>query len=244
MLKSLLAGWNRKECESLRVAVVGLGNLGKRLAEKARKGAEVVGVEPKNVMIEGVEVVRDIEEAEADVYLVALKPGIFRKEMARIAMVAGDRPVVSFAAGVKLAEMNVLENPVRAMTNLAVSLIAVYPKAELNFLEAEIISCQTEDELDSLTSFLGSSPALITRLIDAFIIAALREGVTHDTAKKVAISAFIDAVKLFAEMGSENLVRSVTTPGGTTAEGLLKMPLAEKAFMDALIACSEKARRL
>ncbi len=228
----------------MRVAVIGLGNLGRRLAERAKEGAEVVGVEPKNVDIEGVEVIGDIEEARADIYLIALKPNVFRKEMERIADVVQEKPVVSFAAGVKLAEMKALKNPARAMTNLAVNLIAVYPKAELNFLGAEVILCQNEDELDSLTSFLGSSPAFIARLIDAFIIAALREGVTYDTAKKVAVSAFRDAAKLFHEMGSEELVRSVATPGGTTAEGLLKMPLAEKAFMDALVACSEKARRL
>lgn len=90
----------------MRVGVIGAGNLGMALAKNASKKAEVVAVKRKVVEMEGIEVTDRIEEVgDCDVILVALKPDVFRRELERIGRVAEEKPVVSFAAGVKLDEM-------------------------------------------------------------------------------------------------------------------------------------------
>jgi len=125
-----------------------------------------------------------IEDAgDCDVFIVTLKPDVFRKNMKVIGELVAQRPVVSFAAGVKLEEMKkYISKPYRAMTNIAIeqrSLVACYPPeaAEvLSFLDAEFMECRSEEELDVMTTFLGSSPAIVAYLIHAFVLSALKEG--------------------------------------------------------------------
>ncbi len=237
----------------MRIAVVGAGNLGRAIIRNvAGRNVEVVAVKRKPEVIEGAEVVTDVGMiGNVDLVIVALKPNVFRESMVRIAEAAGDVPVVSFAAGVKLDEMaEHISRPYRAMTNLAIeerSVVACYPpetSSLLSFMDAEFIACESEDELEAMTSYIGSSPAIIAYLIHAFIIAALKDGVDYSRAEKIAKHAFTAAASLYGKYGLEGLVRRVATPGGTTVEGILGVKNAERYFMDSLLSASAKARKV
>ncbi|WP_456478492.1 pyrroline-5-carboxylate reductase family protein [Geoglobus ahangari] len=239
----------------MKVAVIGAGNLGTAIIRNAVRNAEVIAVRRRKDLfpeIEGVEVVSEIEAAkDANIFVVTLKPSVFRKNMELIGSVAKGKPLISFAAGVKLEEMlRHIDNPFRAMTNLAIErkgVVACYPPEtaeHLRFLEADFIFCEDERELEAMTSFLGSSPAILAKLINAFVLSAIHQGVGYDNARKAAISAFEAASYLYEKYGLEEVVRKVATPGGTTAEGLRKVVDAERALIDSLIAASRRADEL
>ncbi len=239
----------------MKVAVIGAGNLGTAIVRNAARNAEVVAVRRRAELfpeIEGVEVVSEIEAAgDANIFIVTLKPDVFRKNMELIGRVAKGKPLISFAAGVKLEEMlKHIDNPFRAMTNLAVEergVVACYPPEtaeHLRFLDADFILCESERELEAMTSFLGSSPALIAKLIGAFVISAVHQGVGYENAVRAGVSAFEAAAYLYGRYGLEEVIRRVTTPAGTTAEGLRQVVDAEKSFMNALIAASRRADEL
>ncbi|WP_202319663.1 pyrroline-5-carboxylate reductase family protein [Archaeoglobus neptunius] len=238
----------------MKVAVIGGGNLGTAITMNAARKAEVIVVKRRKELfdvVDNVEVVSSIEEASsADVFIITLKPDVFRANIGKISEVADEKPVISFAAGVKLGEMRSIESPHRAMTNLAIEkkgLVACYPpqtRRHLGFLDAEFIPCSSEKELEAMTSFLGSSPAIISKLVHAFIVAALKEGISYENALKTGIHVFGATAYLYNKYGLESLIQKIATPGGTTAEGLTKIPLAERAFMDALISASKRAEEL
>ena len=169
----------------MKVGVVGAGKLGKAIIKNVSKKCGIVAVKRKVERIEGAKVTQDIEDvAGCDVIFVTLKPNIFRENMEKIGEVAQETPVVSFAAGVKLNEMGkFIAKPYRAMTNLEIeefSVVAYYPeeaKEYLNFLNAELIQCEDERELDLMTNYIGSSPALIAYLINALVLSAIKDGI-------------------------------------------------------------------
>jgi len=231
----------------MKVGVIGVGNLGMALAKKACKNAEVVAVKRKVVEVEGVEVTDRIEDVgDCDVILVALKPDVFRMELERIGRVAGEKPVVSFAAGVKLDEMRRhIKNPFRAMTNIAISLIAYWPAEtfqHISFLDTEFIECSNEGELDVMTAYLGSSPSILAYLMHAFILSAIRDGVDYAKSLKVAVSAFKATAELYDRLGLEGVLKKIATPAGTTIEGVIRVSEAQRALIEALSATSSKAR--
>ncbi|MBC7109915.1 MAG: NAD(P)-binding domain-containing protein [Archaeoglobi archaeon] len=239
----------------MRVAVIGAGSLGTSLIRNASRRAEVIAIRRRKELIPEMENVfpaSEIEEAEnCDVFLITLKPDVFRENMKKIGEICGEKPVISFAAGVKIQEMRkFIKNPSRAMTNPAIerrTLVAVYPPSSsehLKFLDADFIFCETEKELDAMTSFIGSSPAVISKLIHAFIISALHEGISYRNALKTALSAFESATYLSSRYTLEEIIEKTATPGGTTVEGLLEVIEAERKFADALIEMSRKVERL
>ncbi len=236
----------------MRVGILGAGNLGTALIENARRRVEVLVVRRRAIGIEGVEISQRIEDlSSCDVVLVALKPNDFRENLQKLGEVADGIPVVSFAAGVKIAEMREhIAKPYRAMTNLAIAergVVACYPAdaaEHLKFLDADFIICGSEDELDAMTAYIGSSPAVIAYLIHAMILAAIRDGISFEVAKKVAVRAFSDAARLFERYGLEGMVERIATPAGTTVEGMICVQPAAKALIDAMLAASSKARKL
>jgi len=234
----------------MKVAVVGAGNLGRAIIKNAARKVEVVAVKRRPEKLENAEVTTKIEDiGDADLVLIALKPDVFRRNIKRIGELAGDTPVVSFAAGVKLAEMvKYIRHPHRAMTDLAIerrSLVACYPPETmklLSFLDAEFLECESEDELDAMTAYIGSSPAILSYLLHAMVLAALKDGIRYRKGIRIASHAFRSAAWLYENYGLERVTEMVATPGGTTAEGILNLRPAEKVLMDAMLSTSARAR--
>ncbi|MBE8539705.1 pyrroline-5-carboxylate reductase dimerization domain-containing protein [Geoglobus acetivorans] len=239
----------------MKIAVLGAGNLGSAIIKNASRNAEVIAVRRRKELlpdIENVTAVSEFEETrEANIFLVTLKPDVFRKNLERIGEIVKGKPLISFVPGIKLEDMlKYIDNPFRAMTNIGIEdggVIACYPPEtaeHLRFLEADFILCRSEEELEAMTSFIGSAPAIIAKLINAFVVSAVREGVNYEHALKASVNVFGTAGRLYEKYGFDGMLRRIATPGGTTAEGLRNVVMAEKYLMDALISASRRVEEL
>ncbi len=114
---------------------------------------------------------------------------------------------------------------------------------------AEVV--KKEEQLDAVTGLSGSGPAYVFAFINALADAGVMEGLPRDVAKRLAVytvggSAVLAAESLEAGIHFEELKDRVTSPGGTTAEGLLA--LEEGAFrasvLKAVRAAAKRSKEL
>jgi len=105
-----------------------------------------------------------------------------------------------------------------------------------------------EGYLDMATAISGSGPAYIFLVIEVLVEAAVGIGLPRDMAMELVVETILGSVHFMQESGKTpaELRRMVTSPGGTTAEALLK--LEEGGFSDLLIqavsAAYDRAREL
>jgi pyrroline-5-carboxylate reductase len=102
--------------------------------------------------------------------------------------------------------------------------------------------------MDPLTAMSGSGPAYIYIVIEALTYGGLRVGIPRDLACKAAASTAIGASELLLAAGEHpaELRDQVTTPGGTTIEGIYELEDAQirTAFMNAVTAATERGHQL
>ena len=105
-----------------------------------------------------------------------------------------------------------------------------------------------EKYIDMATAVSGSGPAYIFLVIESLIDAAVHIGLPRELAEKLVIETALGSARLARQSGQHPAVLRdmVTSPGGTTAEGLLR--LEERGLRailaQAVISAYEKARRL
>ncbi|GAG29909.1 unnamed protein product, partial [marine sediment metagenome] len=105
-----------------------------------------------------------------------------------------------------------------------------------------------EKYIDMATAVSGSGPAYIFLVIEALVDAAVYIGLPHEMVEDLVLETVVGAARLTQETGKrpKELRDMVTSPGGTTAQGLLK--LEEGGLRDlllrAVIAAYEKAKEL
>ncbi len=200
--------------------------------------------------------------ADADVVVVAVKPGDVPGVLASsLTSLRDDALVVSIAAGVTLSDLEaaVPRHPVvRAMPNTpalvrrgAAAIAAGSMATDVHLATAErllgavgVVVRVPESLLDAVTGLSGSGPAYVFLFAEALIEAGVLVGLPRHTATTLAVETLLGSATLLAE-GSESaeaLRAAVTSPGGTTAAGLLA--LERHGFRAALLdAVAEAARR-
>ena len=105
-----------------------------------------------------------------------------------------------------------------------------------------------EGYLDMATAVSGSGPAYTFLVIEALVEAAVGIGLPRDMAIELVVETILGSVHFMQKSGKTpaELRRMVTSPGGTTAEALLK--LEEGGFSSLLIqavsAAYDRAREL
>lgn len=209
----------------------------------------------------------------SDIIFITVKPNDVPGVLKEIACEIGEhRLIISAAAGVTTTLiLEELKNGglkhfvpvVRAMPNTpaivqegAIGLFAGLgaSKNELKLARAvfeavgKVIIVEDEALMDSVTGLSGSGPAYVFLFMEALTEAGVKAGLTHESSKLLAIQTTLGAAKLALESPKDldELRKMVTSPGGTTIEGLKK--LDEAGFKDivhsAVKAAAKRAKEL
>jgi len=105
-----------------------------------------------------------------------------------------------------------------------------------------------ESLLDAVTGLSGSGPAYVYLFIEALSDGGMATGLPRDVATKLAAQTVLGAAKMVLETGQHPgaLKDMVTSPGGTTIEGLheLEKGKLRGAVMSAVRAATERSKRL
>lgn len=203
----------------------------------------------------------------ADVLVLAVKPNVVAEVAEEIRdIVRPETVIVSIAAGRELAWLGEVlgeqQKIMRAMPNtpalVGEGMTALCPNENVTEADQEkvsrIFNCfgraeiVPEELMPAVTAVSGSSPEYVFMFIEAMADAAVHQGMERETAYKFAAQTVLGSAKMVLDSGLHigKLRDMLMTPAGTTIEGL--RVLEEKgmrgAVMDALIAASEKARKL
>jgi len=105
-----------------------------------------------------------------------------------------------------------------------------------------------ESLLDAVTGLSGSGPAYVYQFIEALSDGGVATGLPRDVATKLAAQTVRGAAKMVLETGQHpgTLKDMVTSPGGTTIEGLheLEKGKLRGTVMSAVRAATEKSKKL
>lgn len=203
--------------------------------------------------------VSDTPQAGVDAVL-AVKPNDV--EVAAAALGAGNPPrVLSIAAGVRTASLEhwlgAGTRVVRAMPNTpalvgaGVSAVAPGSSATTGDVDWAVdvlssvgaVEVTSEQQLDAVTGLSGSGPAYVFLVAEALIAAGIAEGLAPAVADSLVRETIRGAGELLvrADRPPASLRADVTSPGGTTAEGI--RVLEHEGLREALAAAVAAATR-
>ncbi|MSU61413.1 MAG: pyrroline-5-carboxylate reductase [Pedosphaera sp.] len=119
----------------------------------------------------------------------------------------------------------------------------------LRLFSAVGIAFQTKESLlDAVTGLSGSGPAYACLIIEALSDGGVAAGLPREVATKLAAQTLLGSAKMVLETGLHPgvLKDMVTSPGGTTIEGLHELEKGglRAALMNAVRAATEKSKKL
>jgi len=203
----------------------------------------------------------------ADITIIAVKPADVRNALEQIApAIKPGKVVASIAAGVTLEFL-------RKHLPKDASIVRVMPNVACQVREAMMVVCPSEntkkEELETATRMLsllgrvitldekylnlatglvGSGPAYIYLIIEALADAGVRLGLPKDVSTLLAAQTTLGAAKMVVETGEHpaKLKDMVTTPAGTTVEGLLTLEEGKlrAVIIEAVTKASQRAKEL
>ena len=105
-----------------------------------------------------------------------------------------------------------------------------------------------ESLIDMATAVSVSGPAYVFLFVESLVDAAVQIGLPHDIAQELVLETILGSGHLLQKSGKQpaELRRMVTSPGGTTAEALLRFAQGgfSELVAEAVRAAFEKAKTL
>jgi pyrroline-5-carboxylate reductase len=184
------------------------------------------------------------EVSDADAVILAVKPQDVEGVLAELnPLVKPATLVLSVAAGIPTSYIEKRLTPrhpvARTMPNIAAkigaSAVAIcynrYVRKDQMDLARSIISGVglvvevDEGKMDAVTGLSGSGPAFVFMMIESLAEGGVLMGLSRDTALSLAAQTVLGAASMVMETGEHPAIlrERVTSPGGTTAEGLLTL---------------------
>lgn len=203
----------------------------------------------------------------SDVTIIALKPQDIPSSLAPLSAATPNAALIlSIAAGVRIETLQGLlkhDAVIRVMPNTpaqvgyGMSVWTATPEVSSSQRESasEIlrtlgkeIYMNDERYLDMATALSGSGPAYVLLFLEALIDAGVHIGLPRSEAETMARQTLLGTAHWVEESGRHpaELRNMVTSPGGTTAEGLFALEQAglRAALTDAVIAAHERSKAL
>jgi pyrroline-5-carboxylate reductase len=220
------------------------------LIKQGTPAGYLYSVDPSEETREGLEKAFRIVTAEAptrkladyDAIVLAVKPQILKEAALSLPPFIEERQlIISVAAGIRSSDVTRWlgghQRIVRAMPNtpalvgLGVTGLLASPTVDHDgrmlaeqVLEAvgEVVWCNNEGEIDSITALSGSGPAYVFYFLEALQTAAQNLGFPADEARRLAVGTFTGAAQLAAQSDEplKVLRERVTSKGGTTAAAI------------------------
>jgi pyrroline-5-carboxylate reductase len=203
--------------------------------------------------------------SSSNIIILAVKPQNMETVLEEISdIITDEKTVVSIAAGITFSYLQrwlrtkklvrVMPNtPALVQEGMAVMSLCEclsdpsIPVVRQIFMSVGNVITLPEKYMDAVTAVSGSGPAFIAFFIEGLIDAGVKMGLNRDNAVELTIQTLIGTARLLESgLSPERLREMVTSPGGTTAEGL--KVLDEKRFKDiisqAIEAATNRAREL
>lgn len=260
----------------MRVGLIGIGKMGFAIlggllevlptedvlacdiSQERRRLAEELGV---RVFSDGRDLVREV-----DLLVLAVKPKEAPGVLRDLSVLLDDsRAVLSIVAGLGTPKISQLLGNrgriLRMMPNLPLSVregamaLCVGPRARRDDVEevkrlfsslGEVIEIP-EELMDAVTGLSGSGPAFFSLFIEAMTEAGVRLGLRREDALRLSAQTALGTAKMILQGKHPSLLREeVTSPAGTTAEGLsvLEAEGVRGAINEAIWASARRAREL
>jgi len=210
----------------------------------------------------------NLEAAKAaNVLILATKPDQVTAAVAEISdAFTQNHLVISIAAGVTLTKLEALlpagARVIRVMPNtpalvgagasgysLGKNATAADGELAKKLLSAVGIAMQVKESLlDAVTGLSGSGPAYVYQFIEALSDGGVAAGLPRDVATRLAAQTVLGGAKMVLDTGMHPgaLKDQVTSPGGTTIEGIheLEKGKMRATVMSAVRAATDKAKKL
>lgn len=209
--------------------------------------------------------------AECDIIILAIKPQVMQAVLTPLQAAfhqkkASQPLIISIAAGIPCSHINKwLSEPqaiVRVMPNTPALIIAgasgLYANEHVSNDQrqaAEMLIKATgsvewlnvEADIDAVTALSGSGPAYFMLFIQSLIASGVKAGLSPDTAEALAVQTCEGTAKLIrsSDTSIEQLIKNVTSPGGTTEQALKsftdnELPMIVAAAFDAALKRSQE----
>ncbi len=217
----------------------------------------------------GIKITTRIKEIvkEVDIIVLAVKPKDIKLVLKELKEeVNPSQLIISIAAGVSIYCLTKLLNKdipiVRVMPNTPISVgegMCVFSpgpgvKEDKIKVIRQILKAVgkveelPEDKQNAVTGLSGSGPAYIYTVIEGLIKGGIKAGLSRKIAYNLAIQTTLGAAKLAEEssLSLGELISAVTSPKGTTAEGLkvLKEKGLKNCIAQAVIKSTERANQI
>ncbi|MHB8845326.1 MAG: pyrroline-5-carboxylate reductase [Nitrospirota bacterium] len=203
----------------------------------------------------------------AGIVLLCVKPQVIDAVLAKIGQaVDGSKLVISIAAGVTIARIEKVLAPgsrvIRVMPNTPALVLsgAAGIAAGTSATVTDIMTAQSifgavgravvveEKLMDAVTGLSGSGPAYVFMIIEALADAGVKQGISRALSLELAAQTVYGAAKMVLETGEHpgKLKDMVTSPGGTTIEGLhaLEKGKLRAVLMNAVEAATNRSKEL
>lgn len=201
---------------------------------------------------------------DSDIIILAVKPKDIIGVLNNVKDEIDNKIIISIAAGIKIESLKRIlgdKKIIRVMPNINISVQkGILAMTYINLNNDEIIQIEellnllgnvytlSEKYFDLITALIGSGPAFIALFIEALCDGALKLGLSKDISLKMILD-LIEGTIINMKINNykpQDIRDFVSSPGGTTIEGLLEMEKngAKAAIIDGLIKAYEKSIEL